>query len=77
MFTMTLCYRFAVLHSKVDGTCLIKLWSGKKLEEFDSNVKKFYGNVKLVKPPSSRSDSAEIYVLARNFKGIKENGGKS
>lgn len=41
--------------------------------EIEKTLLKFYTNVKFVKPKASRSDSAEMYLLARGFKGLKQN----
>lgn len=45
---------------------------GNGVFEFESNLKRFYKYVKLVKPDASRPDSSEIYYLARQFKGAKQ-----
>lgn len=71
LFTYCFSCRFAVMNTKIDGTCLIKLWAGRGLTEFEKTIKTFFENVRHVKPDASRSDSTEIYLLARNFKGAK------
>jgi len=38
-----------------------------------AELKRDFTSVKHVKPPASRSDSAELYLLARGFRG----GGRS
>lgn len=63
--------RFSVQISQINGTFLVKLWHCGELKQFENDVGKFYNNIKIVKPNASRSDSAEIFILARNFKGIK------
>lgn len=45
---------------------------GNQNAEIVKTLTKFYLNVKFVKPEASRSDSAEKYVLARGFKGLKQ-----
>lgn len=65
-------YRFAVLNSSVGATCLIKILDGSQNVEIEKTLIKFYSNVKFVKPDASRSDSAEKYLLAREFKGLKQ-----
>lgn len=71
---LKLCYsalRFAILVSNENATVLMKLWQtsdGKKLEE---SIKRFYGTLNIIKPPASHTDSAEIFLLGRNFKGLK------
>ncbi|CAH1713578.1 rRNA methyltransferase 2, mitochondrial [Aphis gossypii] len=64
--------KFAVLNSNVGATCLIKILDGNQNSEIENTLLKFYSNVKFVKPEASRSDSAEKYLLARGFKGLKQ-----
>lgn len=66
-------FRFAVMNSKINGTCLLKVRDGKRSCEIANSLKKFYQNVTVVKPDACREDSSEFYFLARNFKGIKMN----
>lgn len=70
---IVLLYRFSVLNSNVGATCLIKILDGNQNIEIEKTLIKFYTNVKFVKPAASRSDSAEKYLLARGFKGLKQN----
>lgn len=69
-----LCYivlRFAVQISKKDSSLLVKLWQCGETKQLENDIARFYNNVKIVKPNSSRSDSTEIFLLGRNFKGLK------
>lgn len=71
---ITLCYaalKFAITMSKLDSTLLVKSWQGTGVKKLEEDLSLFYENVKVVKPVSSRSDSAEIFLLARGYKGIK------
>ncbi|XP_018563605.1 rRNA methyltransferase 2, mitochondrial [Anoplophora glabripennis] len=71
-----LCYivlRFAVQTSKKDASLLMKLWQCGETKQLENDIARFYNNVKIVKPNSSRSDSTEIFLLGRNFKGLKNN----
>ncbi|KAF5285796.1 hypothetical protein FQA39_LY04257 [Lamprigera yunnana] len=71
---INLCYtafRFAVLVSKVDAVLLVKLWQSGYTKTLQTDMEKFYNHVKIVKPNASRSDSAEIYLIAKKFKGLK------
>ena len=53
------------------GTFLTKLRGSKDSDEFKERmVDKYFENSKFIKPPSTRADSTEIFLLARNFKGI-------
>ncbi|ROT60601.1 putative ribosomal RNA methyltransferase CG11447-like [Penaeus vannamei] len=63
--------RFAVQHSAIGGSYLCKIWEGFMSQKISEDMRKFYKNVKTIKPPSSRSDSAEKFLLCRNFLGIK------
>ncbi|KAF7271728.1 hypothetical protein GWI33_015437 [Rhynchophorus ferrugineus] len=69
-----LCYsvlKFALKHSNVGGSVLVKLWQCGDTKQLISDMEKFYRSVKSIKPKSSRSDSAEIFLLGREFKGLK------
>lgn len=70
---LQLCYtalRFAVQVSKVNATFLVKLWNCKELQALQKDIKYFYDDVKIIKPEASRSNSAEIFLLGRYFKGL-------
>lgn len=72
---MNLCYsvlRFAVQVSEVGATFLVKLWQCGQAKRLENDISRFYSNVKFVKPRSSRDDSAEIFILGRYFKGLKD-----
>ncbi|KAB0801726.1 hypothetical protein PPYR_03912 [Photinus pyralis] len=71
---LTLCYtvlRFAVLVSKIDASLLMKMWQSGFTSKLQKDMERFYDKVKIIKPISSRSDSAEIFLLGKHFKGIK------
>jgi 23S rRNA (uridine2552-2'-O)-methyltransferase len=63
--------RFAIQVSCVGGTVLLKIWDGHESSRLQEDIARFYQHVKVVKPPSSRGDSAEKFLLARMFKGLK------
>ncbi|XP_022916552.1 rRNA methyltransferase 2, mitochondrial [Onthophagus taurus] len=70
---LKLCYsvlRFAIINGKKGGTILVKMWQCGESKQFESDLLKFYDNVKIIKPKSSRKDSSEIYFLGRGFKGV-------
>src|SRR5690606_8683240 len=52
-----------------DGTFLCKVFQGGAERELLDLLKKNFKTVRHVKPPASRSDSAELYVLATGFRG--------
>lgn len=69
---MNLCYsvlRFAIPLSAPNAHCLMKIWDNGDVPKFEENILKFYKSVKRIKPPASRSDSAEIFILAKEFGG--------
>lgn len=69
-----LCYsvlRFAVLVSSVKASILVKLWCNGEAQQLEQNMLRFYEHVKFVKPSASRSDSAEIFLLGKGFRGLK------
>lgn len=54
--------------SKNGGSILIKLWAGGKIKQLENELASHYSQVKVVKPASSRQDSAELFLLGRDFK---------
>jgi len=64
--------KFSLLHTKQDGTLLMKLFFNQNSNRISEDLKRFYRRVEFVKPGSSRKESAELYLLARNFVGIKQ-----
>ncbi|XP_053695964.1 rRNA methyltransferase 2, mitochondrial [Sabethes cyaneus] len=72
---MTLCYsvlRFAILMSSPNASLLMKAWDNAEVSTLEKNIQKYYRMVKRIKPNASRSDSAEIFVLARGFAGVEQ-----
>jgi 23S rRNA (uridine2552-2'-O)-methyltransferase len=51
------------------GTFLAKVIQGGTEHTLLSELKKNFASVKHIKPPASRADSAELYVLAQGFRG--------
>ncbi|HEY4983302.1 MAG TPA: SAM-dependent methyltransferase, partial [Pseudolabrys sp.] len=51
------------------GTFLAKVLQGGTEVALLAALKRDFANVKHVKPPASRSDSAELYLLATGFRG--------
>jgi 23S rRNA (uridine2552-2'-O)-methyltransferase len=51
------------------GVFLCKVFQGGTERELLDGLKKNFATVRHVKPPASRSDSAELYVLATGFRG--------
>lgn len=71
---ITLCYctlRFAVTFSEVGAALVMKLWQCGQQKQLEETAAKFYKSIKLAKPDSSRSDSAEMFLVCRDFRGLK------
>ncbi|XP_055903322.1 rRNA methyltransferase 2, mitochondrial [Eupeodes corollae] len=68
-----LCYsvlRFSLAMSAIGANLVVKIWDNAAVPKLEQDMLKFYEKVKRVKPFSSRSDSAEHFMVARNFKGL-------
>lgn len=64
-------YDFAVQVLNVGGWFIAKIFAGGTDSDFLAQMKKDFTSVKHVKPPASRKDSVEYYVVAKGFKGRK------
>ena len=53
------------------GTFLAKVLQGGAEGELLAHLKRDFKSVKHIKPPASRSDSAELYLLATGFRGAQ------
>jgi 23S rRNA (uridine2552-2'-O)-methyltransferase len=60
--------RIATSILRSGGNFFVKVFQGNTLNKFVNEVKQHFSFVKLVKPKASRSKSAELYVLGRNFR---------
>ena len=49
------------------GTFVAKIWKGSEEKDLVNKIKKKFELVSYFKPDSSRKDSAEIFIVARNF----------
>jgi 23S rRNA (uridine2552-2'-O)-methyltransferase len=70
-----LCYavvRFALQMSKVNASLLMKVWDNGDVPKLEKDLLQYYKSVKSVKPISSRNDSSEKFLLARNFVGLEK-----
>lgn len=54
-----------------DGVFVAKVLQGGTEQNLLADMKKFFAAVRHAKPPASRSDSSEIYVVAAGFRGLK------
>jgi len=58
----------------IGGTFVCKVLQGGTEATLLAELKRDFATVKHVKPPASRSDSAELYLLARGFRGSAPGG---
>lgn len=70
-------FKFALMVSKVDAAFVAKILDGDKSSKLDSDLSKFYKLVVHRKPKASRDESAEKFVVALGFKGLKNNPSES
>jgi 23S rRNA (uridine2552-2'-O)-methyltransferase len=68
--------QFAAEVLKPGGVFIAKVWQGGAEVELLTQLKRDYAAVKHVKPPASRPQSAEVYVVATGFRGTSEKGAK-
>lgn len=59
---------FSLKYLKKDGNFLVKLFQGEGFTEYMSTLKSHFGSVVIRKPKASRSESKEVYILARELK---------
>jgi 23S rRNA (uridine2552-2'-O)-methyltransferase len=53
------------------GHFLCKLWDGEHVTRLQKIIlPRLFDQVSIVKPPASREHSAELFLLAKNFKGV-------
>ena len=55
---------------KPDGVFVVKAFHGEAFDELRARLNKTFANVKVVKPPASRGESAETYVVARALRAL-------
>lgn len=68
-----LAFAFDVLED--DGTFVAKVLAGGAENEMQTMLKKNFRKVANVKPPASRADSSEKFVIAMGFRGRQVSGG--
>jgi 23S rRNA (uridine2552-2'-O)-methyltransferase len=61
--------RIARLVLRSSGNMLVKVFQGSELEDFRAEMKNSFRTLRIVKPPASRPESAELYFLGLGFLG--------
>lgn len=59
---------FAIDNLNIEGSLVIKIFQGGAQKDLLSNFKANFAKVKHFKPPSSRKESTEMYLIAQGFK---------
>lgn len=54
---------------KPSGNMMVKVFQGSELKEFQLDMKPSFRILRIVKPPASRPESAELYLLGLGFVG--------
>jgi 23S rRNA (uridine2552-2'-O)-methyltransferase len=54
---------------KSSGNMLVKVFQGSELREFQLDMRSSFRALRIVKPPASRPESAELYLLGLGFVG--------
>ncbi len=62
---------FALRALKVGGTFVVKSFTGGSTGELVKQIKENFDTVHHIKPPSSRKDSVEMFIVALGYKGQK------
>lgn len=63
--------RFAVQMSSENANLLVKIWDNGDVKKFEDVARRYYKSIKRIKPEASRGDSAEMFLLAKEFCGIQ------
>ena len=64
-----LAFAFAVRVLAPGGAFIAKVFQGGSEREMQAPMKRLFASVKHAKPPASRKDSSELYVVATGFRG--------
>ncbi|MFQ5761746.1 MAG: SAM-dependent methyltransferase, partial [Candidatus Bathyarchaeia archaeon] len=51
------------------GAMFVKVFDGPSLHDYAAELKQCFSDVRIVKPSASRPKSAELYFLAKGFRG--------
>ncbi|XP_043282499.1 rRNA methyltransferase 2, mitochondrial [Venturia canescens] len=63
--------KFALGITRTEGNFIAKVWDGDLANQLEKDLSCFYKSVKVVRPGATRSESAEKFMLARGFRGLK------
>lgn len=69
MVLLEYAFDFAVRALKVGGTFVAKSFTGGTTDDLLKQIRARFQNVHHIKPPASRKDSVEMFIVATGFKG--------
>jgi len=69
MVLLEYAFDFAVRALKIGGTFIAKSFTGGTTNDLLKQIKERFENVHHIKPPASRKDSVEMFIVATGFKG--------
>ncbi len=64
-------FRFAQQILNKGGHFVCKIWQGSNQKKLHDAIADNFHKVKVLKPSSSRSESAEVFLLGHGFKGLR------
>jgi 23S rRNA (uridine2552-2'-O)-methyltransferase len=70
IYLCELAFEFAKAHLKPRGSLLVKAFQGEGFEAYVKSLREAFETVAIRKPKASRQRSAEVYLLARNFRAV-------
>jgi 23S rRNA (uridine2552-2'-O)-methyltransferase len=53
---------------KPSGSAVLKVFDGEELQIVKAQLKKIFENVDITKPPASRGQSSELYLICKGYK---------
>ena len=56
--------------AQINSNFIFKIWKGSEEKNLINNLKKKFKNISYFKPHSSRSESSEIFIVAKEFIGL-------
>ena len=72
MVVVEAAYYFAIEVLKPDGVFIAKVFQGSTQDTLMKEIKKKFTKVKHIKPPASRKESSEQYLVATGFNGLEK-----
>ena len=69
MVLLEYAFDFALRALKVGGTFVAKSFTGGTTNELLKQIKEHFDDVHHIKPPASRKDSVEMFIVATGFRG--------